>query len=281
MNDLPSLARRAAAPSPAGAAFAQHAEKCEPIPKEEWKPQADLERKLTDQGWKISRVKITNGCYEVYGHDAKNDNGRDVLPSEDLRGRDRAEVDRRRARAGDGAGASGDRAGPRSRLHWSLVVAVALGWATTSWLGGWHRAGRLRGAGDRRRARRLGLRRAAARALRALRARPARHRALRAPRAARPRAAPRRPQPARRLDGGRAAGLRRRPRASPAGSTRTDRFWGDETVERCIVGLAWALVALASVHVAGVVVAAYRHRENLVAAMLDGRKRAPRDGDID
>ena len=35
-------------------------------------PQADLERKLKDQGWKISRVKITNGCYEVYGKDAKN-----------------------------------------------------------------------------------------------------------------------------------------------------------------------------------------------------------------
>ena len=57
-----------------GAAFAQHAEKCEEIPKEEWKPQADLERKLKNQGWKISRVKITNGCYEVYGKDEKNRN---------------------------------------------------------------------------------------------------------------------------------------------------------------------------------------------------------------
>ena len=56
----------------ANTAFAQHAEKCEPIPKEEWKPQAELERKLTDMGWKISRVKITNGCYEVYGRDEKN-----------------------------------------------------------------------------------------------------------------------------------------------------------------------------------------------------------------
>ena len=55
-----------------GNAFAQHAEKCEAIPKEEWKPQAELERKLTNQGWKISRVKITNGCYEVYGRDEKN-----------------------------------------------------------------------------------------------------------------------------------------------------------------------------------------------------------------
>jgi hypothetical protein len=53
------------------AAHAQHAERCEPIPKEEWKPQAELERKLTSEGWKISRVKIENGCYEVYGRDAK------------------------------------------------------------------------------------------------------------------------------------------------------------------------------------------------------------------
>jgi hypothetical protein len=55
-----------------GAANAEHAERCEPIPQAEWKPQAELERKLADQGWKISRVKITNGCYEVYGRDEKN-----------------------------------------------------------------------------------------------------------------------------------------------------------------------------------------------------------------
>ncbi len=53
-------------------AFAQHAEKCEEIPKDQWRPQAELERKLSNEGWKISRVKITNGCYEVYGRDAKN-----------------------------------------------------------------------------------------------------------------------------------------------------------------------------------------------------------------
>ena len=57
----------------ASAAVAQeHTEKCEPIPKEEWRPQADLEKMLVNKGWKISRVKITNGCYEVYGRDAKN-----------------------------------------------------------------------------------------------------------------------------------------------------------------------------------------------------------------
>ena len=61
-----------AAIATAGTATAQHAEKCESIPKAEWRPQAELERKLVDLGWKISRVKITNGCYEVYGRDEKN-----------------------------------------------------------------------------------------------------------------------------------------------------------------------------------------------------------------
>jgi hypothetical protein len=28
---------------------------------------------LVNKGWKIARVKITNGCYEVYARDAKND----------------------------------------------------------------------------------------------------------------------------------------------------------------------------------------------------------------
>jgi hypothetical protein len=54
----------------AGSAVAQHAEKCEPIPKDDWKPQAELERKLRNEGWTISRVKIENGCYEVYGKNA-------------------------------------------------------------------------------------------------------------------------------------------------------------------------------------------------------------------
>jgi len=27
---------------------------------------------VIDKGWKVSRVKILNGCCEVYGRDAKN-----------------------------------------------------------------------------------------------------------------------------------------------------------------------------------------------------------------
>jgi hypothetical protein len=58
----------------AGPALAQeHSERCAPVPKEEWRAQAELERMLVNKGWKIARVKITNGCYEVYARDAKND----------------------------------------------------------------------------------------------------------------------------------------------------------------------------------------------------------------
>ena len=53
-----------------GATRAQHAKKCDPIPKDEWKPQAELERKLKNEGWTFGRVKIENGCDEVYGKNA-------------------------------------------------------------------------------------------------------------------------------------------------------------------------------------------------------------------
>ena len=60
----------------------------------------------------------------------------------------------------------------------------------------------------------------------------------------------------------------------------TDAFWGDETVERVHRALAWTLLGLVAAHVAGVVFTSLRHRENLVAAMWSGMKRAPRDDDI-
>ena len=62
---------------------------------------------------------------------------------------------------------------------------------------------------------------------------------------------------------------------------RTDRFWGDETVE------AGASRPRMDARRAGRRPRrrrrrdCFHQRENLVAAMLDGKKRAPRDGDID
>jgi hypothetical protein len=66
---LSSLALLAAA----GGAWAQYVNhdtvRCEPVPKEEMRPQMELQRKLTGEGWKVRQVKNFNGCYEVYGFD--------------------------------------------------------------------------------------------------------------------------------------------------------------------------------------------------------------------
>jgi cytochrome b len=53
----------------------------------------------------------------------------------------------------------------------------------------------------------------------------------------------------------------------------TDRFWGVEWMERLHEGLANSLYLLAFVHVCGVLMASWRHRENLLTAMLHGKKR--------
>ena len=52
----------------------------------------------------------------------------------------------------------------------------------------------------------------------------------------------------------------------------TDRFWGDATVETWHVALAWTLLGLVLLHVAGVLFTSLRQRENLVAAMFSGNK---------
>ena len=60
----------------------------------------------------------------------------------------------------------------------------------------------------------------------------------------------------------------------------TDRFWGDATVEAAHRTLAWGLLVLAVLHVAGVLFTSRRQRENLIAAMFSGHKPL-RSGDDD
>jgi cytochrome b len=71
-----------------------------------------------------------------------------------------------------------------------------------------------------------------------------------------------------------------------AGTTLTgwmytlDAFWGAEWVEDAHESLANLVLIMVAIHVAGVLVASLRHKENLVRAMIVGRKRAPAGNDV-
>jgi len=60
----------------------------------------------------------------------------------------------------------------------------------------------------------------------------------------------------------------------------TDAYWGVEWVEEVHEALASVMLGLVGIHVLGVVVTSLKHRENLVRAMITGRKRAPGATDI-
>jgi cytochrome b len=60
----------------------------------------------------------------------------------------------------------------------------------------------------------------------------------------------------------------------------TDRYWGSNGLERVHATLAWGLLGLIALHVAGVLITSFHQRENLVKAMLDGRKISPAKDDV-
>jgi cytochrome b len=53
----------------------------------------------------------------------------------------------------------------------------------------------------------------------------------------------------------------------------TDAYWGAKWIEEVHGALANMTVGLIALHVLGVVIASFEHRENLVRAMVTGRKR--------
>lgn len=58
----------------------------------------------------------------------------------------------------------------------------------------------------------------------------------------------------------------------------TDTFWGVEWMENLHAVLAWGLLTLIGAHVVAAIVESFHYRENLIAAMVHGRKR-PTDDD--
>lgn len=59
----------------------------------------------------------------------------------------------------------------------------------------------------------------------------------------------------------------------------TDWLWGYAWLANTHAALAWLLIALAALHVAGVILTSRHQRENLVRSMVDGRKRPPGPGE--
>ena len=62
--------------------------------------------------------------------------------------------------------------------------------------------------------------------------------------------------------------------------TTLDMFWGAEWVEEVHEVLANLMLFIVGLHIAGVILASIRHGENLVSAMISGRKRKPAEGDV-
>jgi cytochrome b len=60
----------------------------------------------------------------------------------------------------------------------------------------------------------------------------------------------------------------------------TDRFWGVEWVGELHDVTGHLLLPLVALHIAGVIFTSRRHRESLVAAMVNGHKRLPQGDDI-
>jgi cytochrome b len=60
----------------------------------------------------------------------------------------------------------------------------------------------------------------------------------------------------------------------------TDRYWGDDTVYTVHQMAGWAFAVLVPLHVGGVVITSLLQRENLLRALLSGRKRPAAAGDV-
>lgn len=55
----------ALAAAPAVASASSYQDHCQAGPRDQWRPMADLEKQLSSQGWRIEKIEVDDGCYEV------------------------------------------------------------------------------------------------------------------------------------------------------------------------------------------------------------------------
>jgi len=73
-----------------GSAFA--AGKCATSPKSKWQSEATLKSQLAGEGYKVARIKIESGCYEVYATDKKGERANMAFNAETLEKLNNAEA---------------------------------------------------------------------------------------------------------------------------------------------------------------------------------------------
>lgn len=66
--------------------------KCSTSPKSKWQPQSKLETQLQSEGMKVRRIKVENGCYEVYATDKSGKRANMAFNAETLQKLDNAEA---------------------------------------------------------------------------------------------------------------------------------------------------------------------------------------------
>ncbi len=67
----------------ASPAFAES--KCSSASRSKWQPKEVLQRQLEQDGYRVRRIKVENGCYEVYGFDKNGERANMAYNAETLK----------------------------------------------------------------------------------------------------------------------------------------------------------------------------------------------------
>ncbi len=65
---------------------------CSSAPKSKWQPESKLQAQLQSEGMKVRRIKVENGCYEVYATDRSGKRANMAFNAETLKKLENAEA---------------------------------------------------------------------------------------------------------------------------------------------------------------------------------------------